>query len=71
MVAVSDYTDAELAALKSAYATGVLRVTYEGRTTEYDTGAGLLARIREIERDMTPATGRTSARFAGFRRGLG
>ena len=46
---MSDFTDAELSALRRAYATGTLRVTYDGKTVEYGSGADLLARIRVIE----------------------
>lgn len=53
---MSDFTDAELSALRRAYATGTLRVTYDGKTVEYGSGADLLARIRVIESEMTSAT---------------
>ena len=44
------YTDADLAALKKAYASGTLEVQFEnGRRVRYATGNDLLARIREIE----------------------
>jgi len=64
---MSDYTDAELSALRRAYASGTLRVEYEGRSVTYDSAAGLLSRIRELER----ASGgpRPRVGVAGFRRG--
>jgi hypothetical protein len=52
------WTQSELDALKTAYASGTTRVTYEGRTVEYDTGAALLARIRNIEAEVLAAPGR-------------
>lgn len=67
-MAVSDYTDAELQALKKAYAAGMLTVTYEGRSVTYGGAADLLSRIREIERDMGGK--RPQAGVAGFSRGL-
>lgn len=65
------YTDAELAALKRAYASGVLKVEYDGTRTEYDSGAALLARIRVIEADIASAAGapRNMSTFATFNRG--
>lgn len=64
------FTDAELAALRAAYAKGVLRVEYEGRSVVYGGAADLLARIREIERSMDTASGtRRTASFASFSRG--
>lgn len=66
---MTDYTDAELLALKKAYATGVLRVEYEGRSVTYDNAAGLLARIRELERDIGGVAKRPIAGFATFGRG--
>lgn len=65
---MSGYTDAELTALRAAYAAGILSVSYEGRTVTYATGNDLLARIREIERD-TGASKPSRASFASFSRG--
>ncbi|MTH62102.1 phage head-tail joining protein [Paracoccus litorisediminis] len=65
------WTQAELDALKSAYATGTTRVSYEGRTVEYDSGAALLERIRVIEAEIAAGGGgrkRPSAGFASFGR---
>ena len=65
------YTEAELTALKRAYASGVLKVEYDGRRTEYDNGAALLARIRVIEAEIAAAAsggGRRVAGYASFRR---
>ena len=50
-MAPMNWTQAELDALRRAYASGTLRVTYEGKTVEYGSAADLLSRIRTIERD--------------------
>lgn len=65
------WTQAELDALRRAYASGTLRVTYDGRTVEYGSAADLLARIRTIEAAIQAGAGqpRPVAAFAGFRRG--
>lgn len=52
------WTQAELDALKAAYASGTTRVSYEGKTVEYDTGAALLSRIRVIEAEISAGAGR-------------
>ena len=66
-----NWTQAELDALRRAYASGTLRVTYEGKTVEYGSAADLLSRIRTIERDRQPTgTGKSPIRgFAGYSRG--
>lgn len=65
------WTTTELDALRRAYASGTLRVSYEGKTVEYGSAADLLSRIRTIERELVgngveraPVAG-----FAGFARG--
>ena len=65
------WTEAELDALRRAYATGTLRVTFEGRTVEYGSAADLLARIRLIEQEMAKASGKPRPRrsLATFRKG--
>lgn len=65
------FTQAELDALKSAYASGTTRVTYEGKTVEYDSGTALLARIRVVEAELTASAGKKkpAAGFASFSRG--
>lgn len=52
------FTQTELDALKSAYARGVTRVTYDGKTTEYDSGEALLARIKFIQAEIAATAGR-------------
>jgi hypothetical protein len=65
------FTDAELAALKRAFAAGTLRVSYEGKTVEYGNADDLLRRIRTIEGEIAAGRGRPLpvAGVAGFRRG--
>lgn len=65
------YTDSELAALRRAYASGVVEVVYDGKRTTYDNGAALLARIREIEGQISAesgATGRVMAMPTTYKR---
>jgi hypothetical protein len=65
------WSQAELDALRKAYASGTLRVSYEGRSVEYGSAADLLQRIRTIEREMATAEGRPKRKrsFATFRKG--
>ena len=65
------WTQAELDALKTAYASGTTRVTYEGKTVEYDSEAALLRRIQTIESaiNATAGTPRPVAGYASFGRG--
>ncbi len=64
------WTQAELDALKSAYAKGTLRVSYEGKLVEYDSEAGLLRRIRTIEGEIAASGGgkKPTVGFAKFDR---
>lgn len=65
------WTNAELDALRRAYASGTLRVSYDGKTVEYGSAADLLSRIRTIEREIAGGTENRPpvAGFAGFLRG--
>ena len=67
---MSDWTETELAALRRAYASGTLRVNYDGKSVEYGSAQDLLARIRTIERAIG-GTGKASpvVGYAGFKRG--
>ena len=49
------YTDAHRDALREAIASGVLRVSYDGRTVEYRSLADLRAALREVEATLDPA----------------
>ena len=66
---MADWTEAELAALRRAYASGTTRVSYDGKTVEYGSAEDLLGRIRTIERQIAGATARPIAGFAAFGRG--
>jgi hypothetical protein len=65
------WTQSELDALKSAYASGTLRVSYDGRSVEYGSEADLMRRIRVIERDISAASGnpKPSRSLAAFTKG--
>jgi hypothetical protein len=65
------WTQAELDALKKAYGSGTLRVSYDGRSVEYGSAEDLLRRIRTIESEMAVADGRPKPRrsLATFRKG--
>ena len=65
------WTETELAALRKAYASGTLRVTFEGRSVEYGSASDLLSRIRTIEAEMQTQYGRRPPRrsLASFARG--
>ena len=59
------WTQAELDALKAAYASGTLRVSYDGRSIEYASEADLLRRIRTVERELAAVTTGHRAPMAG------
>lgn len=64
------WTQSELDALKRAFASGTLRVTFDGRTVEYGNADDLMKRIRAIEAEVVSADRpRPVAGFAGFGRG--
>lgn len=60
------WSQAELDALKSAYALGVRRVAYDGKSTDYDDEAGLKRRINAIEREIAVGKKQPMCRLAGF-----
>jgi hypothetical protein len=64
------FSQTELDALKSAYASGTLEVVYDGKRIRYDDGDALLKRIRVIEAEIAQATSapRTMAVYTTFRR---
>jgi len=62
------WSQAELDALRKAYAAGTLRVSFEGKSVDYGSAEDLLARIRTLERALQPAP-LPIAGFAAFRRG--
>jgi hypothetical protein len=65
------WTAAELDALRKAYASGTLRVSFEGRSVEYGSAADLLSRIRVIESEIAGQAGTRAPRhsLASFRKG--
>ena len=65
------WTESELAALRKAYVSGTLRVTFEGRSVEYGSAVDLLSRIRTIEAEMQSQSGAKPPRrsLASFGRG--
>ncbi len=65
------WTQSELDALRKAYASGTLRVSFEGRSVEYGSASDLLSRIRTIESEMQAQYGRKPPRrsLASFARG--
>ena len=65
------WSQAELDALRKAYASGTLRVSCDGSSVEYASEADLLRRIRTIESAMASAEGRPKRKrsLATFRKG--
>ena len=65
------WTETELLALRRAYASGTLRVSYDGRSVEYGSAEDLLRRIRLIEGEIAAASGKPKPRrsFASFAKG--
>jgi hypothetical protein len=65
------WTQSELDALKAAYASGTLRVSYDGRSVEYGSEDDLMRRIRVVERDIAAASGKPkpSRSLASFTKG--
>lgn len=65
------WTEDELSALRRAYASGTLRVSYDGKSIEYGNAEDLLARIRRLEGDIAEVAGRSKPRrsFAAFTKG--
>jgi hypothetical protein len=68
---MTTWTETEIAALRRAYASGTLRVSYDGRSVEYGSAEDLLRRIRLIEGEMAAVSGRPKPRrsFASFAKG--
>lgn len=66
---MTDFTAEQLAALRRAYASGTLRLTYDGQTVEYGSAEDLLRRIRTIE--AAQAAGKVRTSLTRFGKGLG
>ena len=65
------WTQSELDALKAAYASGTLRVSYDGRSVEYGSEDDLMRRIRVVERGIAAVAGKPkpSRSLASFTKG--
>ncbi len=65
------WTQGELDGLRKAYASGTLRVSYDGKTVEYASEADLIRRIRTIENELATSAGAPKPRrsLATFRKG--
>jgi len=68
---MTTWTETELSALRRAYASGTLKVSYDGRSVDYGSAEDLLRRIRLIEGEIAAATGKPKPRrsFASFAKG--
>ena len=67
---MTDWTEAELSALRRAYASGTTKVSYDGKSVDYGSADDLLARIRTIEQAISGAAKPLPiAARAGFARG--
>ena len=68
---MTTWTETELLALRRAYASGTLGVSYDGRSVEYGSAEDLLQRMRVIEGEMAQAQGKPKPRrsFASFAKG--
>jgi hypothetical protein len=68
---MAGFTQAHLQAIKEAYASGITRVSYDGKTTEYRSLAEMKQIISTIEAELEAASGkaRPVAGFVSFRRG--
>lgn len=62
-------TTTELQAIEEAIASGVTKVTYNGRTVEYDSMAGLVAR-RTFIKDQIDGTNKSRRTVGQFTKGL-
>lgn len=59
------YTQAQLDAIKKAYASGITRVSYDGNSTEYRSLADMRQIIATIEAELATQAGRKPP-VAGF-----
>ena len=66
------FTQAELDALRQAYASGALSIVHEGKRIDYGSEADLMRRIRVIEQAIVGSSGttkRSNRTVLGFKRG--
>ncbi|WIY52452.1 hypothetical protein O9Z70_13440 [Devosia sp. YIM 151766] len=68
---MAGFTQAQLVAIKEAYASGITRVSYDGKTTEYRSLAEMKQIIATIEASLAADAGTPLpvAGYASFRRG--
>lgn len=68
---MAGFTQAHLTAIKEAYASGITRVSYDGKTTEYRSLAEMKQIIATIEAELAAESGkpRPVAGFVSFKRG--
>ncbi|MBN9568988.1 MAG: hypothetical protein J0H79_15455 [Alphaproteobacteria bacterium] len=68
---MAGFTQAQLVAIKEAYASGITRVSYDGKTTEYRSLAEMKQIIGTIEADLAAEAGtaRPAAGYVRFKRG--
>lgn len=68
---MAGYTQAQLVAIKQAYASGITRVSYDGKTTEYRSLAEMREIIATIEASLAAEAGtpRPVAGYVSFKRG--
>ncbi len=59
---MSGYTTEQRDALKQAIASGVLRLSYDGKTVEYRSMADLKAALNEVETALARDSGKTQTR---------
>jgi hypothetical protein len=57
------YTESQRAALQEAIASGVLRVSYDGKTVEYRSLAELREALAEVERNLSGQEMRRSVKI--------
>jgi hypothetical protein len=67
---IPDYT-AEIDAIRYAIGSGATRVSYDGKSVEYDTYKNLLARLAFLERLQFGVAGYSGSRLTTFDRGDG
>lgn len=68
---MAGYTLEQLAAIKEAYASGITRVSYDGKSTEYRSLAEMKQIIDTIENSLATDAGkpRPVVGYVSFRRG--
>ena len=59
---MADWTEAELAALRRAYASGTTRVSYDGKTVDYRSVAEIDRAVEALDREIAAAEGRRIVR---------